>query len=55
MDRTVARLNIEHYCKLLTQEADEAKRQTIHRLLEEEEAKLRAADSASEDRQRRRL
>jgi hypothetical protein len=40
MDRTVAHLNIEHYRKLLTQEMDEIKRQTILRLLAEEEAKV---------------
>jgi hypothetical protein len=40
MDRTVAHFNIEHYRKLLTQEMDEAKRQTIVRLLADEEAKL---------------
>jgi hypothetical protein len=40
MDRTVAHFNIEHYRKLLTQAMDEAKRQTIRRLLAEEEAKL---------------
>lgn len=40
MDRTVARLNIEHYSKLLAHETDETKRQTLLRLLEEEEAKL---------------
>ena len=39
MERTIARLNIEHYRKLLTQEMDEAKRQTILRLLAEERAK----------------
>jgi hypothetical protein len=40
MDRTVARLNIEHYRKLLAKETDEAKRQTVLRLLAEEESKL---------------
>ncbi len=40
MDRTVARLNIEHYRRLLATETDEARRQTIMRLLAEEEAKL---------------
>jgi hypothetical protein len=40
MDRTVARLNIEHYRRLLETETDEAKRQIIVRLLAEEEAKL---------------
>ena len=40
MDRTVARLNIEHYRRLLARETDETRRQTIVRLLTEEEAKL---------------
>jgi hypothetical protein len=40
MDKTVARLNIEHFRKLLRQEQDEAKREAILRLLTEEEAKL---------------
>jgi hypothetical protein len=41
MERTVARLNIEHYKHLLARETDDAKRQTLMRLLAEEEAKLR--------------
>jgi len=40
MERTVARLNVEHYKRLLERETDETKRQTIQRLLAEEEAKL---------------
>jgi hypothetical protein len=40
MDRSVARLNIEHYRRLLAKEADESRRQTLLRLLAEEEAKL---------------
>jgi hypothetical protein len=40
MNRTVARLNIEHYRKLLAEPMEEAKRQTILQLLAEEEAKL---------------
>jgi hypothetical protein len=42
MDRTVAKLNIAHFRKLLAAETDETKRQTITRLLAEEEAKLEA-------------
>jgi hypothetical protein len=38
----IARLNIEHFKRLLEREADEAKRQMIMRLLSEEEAKLKA-------------
>lgn len=41
MDRTVARLNIERYRKLLARERDEGKRQILLRLLDEEEAKLK--------------
>ena len=40
MDKTVARLNIEHYRRLLAVECDEARRQLLLRLLSEEEAKL---------------
>lgn len=40
MDRTVARLNIEHYRRLLETETDETKRLMIVRLLAEEDAKL---------------
>ncbi|MCK9918978.1 hypothetical protein MXD81_58620 [Microbacteriaceae bacterium K1510] len=51
MDRTVARLNIEHYRRLLAKETDEARRQTIMRLLAEEEAKL--ANAAPPERNHR--
>jgi len=44
MDRTVARLNIEHFRKLLALEMDGVKRQTIVRLLAEEEEKLAALE-----------
>ncbi len=50
MDRAVARLNIEHYRRLLTTETDETKRQAIRRLLAEEEAKLAAMDDAPEEK-----
>jgi hypothetical protein len=43
MDKTVADLNIEHFKKLLAAETDPVKRQTIERLLAEEEAKLAIA------------
>ena len=42
MDKIVARLNIKHFRKLLTQELDKTKQQTIIRLLAEEEEKLRS-------------
>jgi len=38
----VARLNIEYFRKKLAEEKDETKRQTLVRLLAEEEAKLAA-------------
>jgi hypothetical protein len=40
MDKSVAKLNIEHYKWLLASETDAAKRESIARLLAEEEAKL---------------
>lgn len=40
MQRTVARLNIEHYKQLLAAETGEEKRQTFKYLLAEAEAKL---------------
>ncbi len=47
MDRTVARLNIEHFRKQLAGEKDEARRQMLLRLLAEEEAKLAAIEIRS--------
>jgi hypothetical protein len=44
MDRDIARLNVEHFHKLLAYETDEAKRRVLHRLLVEEENKLRQAE-----------
>ena len=49
LDRTVADLNIAHFKKLLSAEVDPAKRQTIERLLAEEEAKLARAQARKED------
>jgi hypothetical protein len=40
MDKFIAKANIAHFRKLLAKETDEAKRQTLARLLAEEEAKL---------------
>ncbi len=39
--KEIVRLNIEHYKRLLTTETDPKKRETITRLLAEQEAKLR--------------
>lgn len=40
MDRSVAHLNVEHFRRLLAEETDEARRQTLLSLLAEQEAKL---------------
>ena len=44
LDRTVARLNIEHYRKKLAEETDPDRRATLLRLIAEEETKLIAAE-----------
>jgi hypothetical protein len=44
LDRTIARLNIEHYRKKLAEEVDPDRRATLLRLIAEEEAKLIAAE-----------
>lgn len=46
MLKMIARLNIEHFQKRLAVETDEARRQTLLRLLGEEEAKLAALETA---------
>ncbi len=43
VDKFIAQHNIAHFREKLATEQDEAKRQTLLRLLEEEEAKLAAA------------
>jgi hypothetical protein len=53
MDRIVARLNIEHFRKQLAAEMDETKRQTLVRLLAEEEAKLEALANPARKREAR--
>jgi hypothetical protein len=40
MDKFIARLNIEHLRKRLTEDIDGVERETVTRLLAEEEAKL---------------
>ncbi len=54
MDRTVARLNVEHFRKKLAVEKDETKRQVLLRLLAEEEAKLASLRAPPQERQRQR-
>jgi len=44
VDRQIAQLNIEHFRERLKTETDETTRQTLLRLLAEEEAKLAALD-----------
>ncbi len=51
MDRAVARLNIEHFRRLLAKETDESRRQILLRLLAEEEAKI--VDPKPKERKRR--
>jgi hypothetical protein len=51
MDRTVARLNIEHFQRLLATEKDPSRRGTLERLLAEEEAKLSAIEKESGHRE----
>jgi hypothetical protein len=50
MDRTVANLNIAHFRKLLETETDPVKRETLQRLLAEEETKLARAREKPTDR-----
>jgi hypothetical protein len=40
LDTIVARLNVERFCKMFSEEANEAKRQTLANLISEEKAKL---------------
>ena len=40
LDKIVARINIEHFCKRLSEEVDRQKRQTLLNLIAEETAKL---------------
>lgn len=48
----IAQLNIDHYRRRLAIETDEATRQTIVRLLAEEEAKLAALNDPPEEKRR---
>lgn len=49
VDKTVADLNIAHFRKLLSDETDPVKRQTIERLLAVEEAKLAHAQLSKKE------
>lgn len=51
MDKTVAKMNIEHFRKKLAQEDDPAQRQCLRNLLEEEERKLAAILSHEQEKQ----
>jgi hypothetical protein len=50
MDKAIAQLNIAHFREKLETETDETKRQTLLRLLAEEEAKLAALNAAPEQK-----
>jgi hypothetical protein len=52
MDRFVARLNIAKFRKRLEVKTDEAKRQTLLRLLDEELAKFAVAENAPKKKRR---
>jgi len=52
VDKTVARMNIEHYRRLLAIETDETRRRTLLRLLAEEEAKLNGGNAPEKKLQR---
>ncbi len=54
MPKTIARLNIEHFRKLLAKEVDEAKRQTLVRLLAEEEQKLATLEGGPPEKENKR-
>jgi hypothetical protein len=53
MDRAAARLNVERYRRLLAEETDEARRQSIRQLPAAEGAKLAEAGPAREKRKAR--
>jgi hypothetical protein len=50
VDKTVARLNIEHFRRKLAEETDAGRRQTLLQLLAEEEAKLKALCHEAEEK-----
>jgi hypothetical protein len=49
MDPSIARLNITHFKRLLSEETDEKRRALLMRLLAEEEAKLDCNNSRLDD------
>jgi hypothetical protein len=48
LHRTVAKLNVQHYRRLLATETDEARREVLLTLLAEEESKLAQAEAKAE-------
>ncbi len=54
MDMNIAQLNIEHFHNRLSENPDEATRQTLLRLLAEEEKKLASMTIAPQERMMRR-
>jgi hypothetical protein len=53
MDKSIARLNIDHFRKLLAEETDETKRRTLQQLLAEEEARLKSVEVHPRERKRK--
>ena len=49
MDKDIARLNIEHFRRLLERETDETRRNMLVTLLAEEEAKLSALNRSARE------
>ncbi len=52
MNKDIARLNIEHFRRLLERETEEAKRGMLQLLLAEEEAKLKALSRTPPEQKR---
>jgi len=52
VERTIARLNIEHFQKLLAKETDQTKRQTLVELIADEKAKLAALKDPKKQKDR---
>jgi hypothetical protein len=52
VDKTIARLNIEHYRRQLVDEKDEIKRRMLQKLLAEEEEKLAMLAKGQQERRK---
>jgi hypothetical protein len=47
--RTMARMNIARFCKMMTEETDGTKRQTLRRLIAKQEAKFAEPTTATNE------